>query len=300
MFGYIASNPKMLSEAQRQRYKSCYCGLCRELNKTYGKIGRLTLSNDMTFLAILLASLYEPEETAGSESCPIHPLRKARWIRTGMTAYAADMNYLLAYWKCEDNLRDEGDLLQGQMARRMAKHMDGLNRMYPIQTAAVRESLDEIHRMEDARSQDVDALCRLSGKMVGAVFAPKEDAFSPILRQIGSSLGEFVYLMDAWEDFEEDRKKNRFNPLAALHEQPDYEDLIRNSLLMFMGEAVEACELLPLERDLDLIRHVLYHGVWTRYASVLEKRRIKLPEGEVNKDEGSVSDAGTADDCQHG
>jgi hypothetical protein len=70
------------------RYQAYYCGLCRTLKERYGDLGRLTLSNDMTFLLILLSSLYEPEEDV-SKGLPAppgqgaggHPKRAERLLR---------------------------------------------------------------------------------------------------------------------------------------------------------------------------------------------------------------------------
>ena len=61
MFGYIAPVLSVLSEERKQRYRSFYCGVCHALLKRHGQARRLSLSNDMTFLAMLLSSLYEPE-----------------------------------------------------------------------------------------------------------------------------------------------------------------------------------------------------------------------------------------------
>ena len=68
MFGYITANMTTLDKEQQTRYRAYYCGLCRVLREQYGQVGRMTLSNDMTFLAIVLSSLYErPQQAAGAQ-----------------------------------------------------------------------------------------------------------------------------------------------------------------------------------------------------------------------------------------
>ena len=57
MFGYLVADTATLTEAQLQRYKACYCGVCRSLEKRHGQLSRLTLNYDMTFLVLLLSSL---------------------------------------------------------------------------------------------------------------------------------------------------------------------------------------------------------------------------------------------------
>ena len=58
----------MLTEEQLERYRGCYCGLCRSLQERHGELSRLTLNYDMTFLVLLLGSLYEPEERGGERA----------------------------------------------------------------------------------------------------------------------------------------------------------------------------------------------------------------------------------------
>ena len=73
MFGYVIADLGRLTEAQRLRYHSVYCGLCRALYADYGAAGALALTYDMTFLALLLAALYEPEERKRRCALPAPP-----------------------------------------------------------------------------------------------------------------------------------------------------------------------------------------------------------------------------------
>lgn len=97
MFGYVLVNPQTLEEGEKQRFRACYCGLCRALKARYGDAGRLTLSNDMTFLSMLLSALYEPGGDAGRAPLPAASLKKRPYTQSAATDYAADMNILLAY-----------------------------------------------------------------------------------------------------------------------------------------------------------------------------------------------------------
>ena len=112
MFGYVIANLEGLTQAQKDRYKGCYCGLCRVLKQQHGFSGRMTLTYDMTFLVLLLSALYEADEERGMEICPAHPLRKHFYWQTRYTAYAADMNVVLAYNNCRDDWQDDGSALK--------------------------------------------------------------------------------------------------------------------------------------------------------------------------------------------
>ena len=64
MFGYVIPNQAALDDEAKARYRTAYCGLCRRIGALHGLRGRLTLSYDLTFLDLLLSSLYEGEASA--------------------------------------------------------------------------------------------------------------------------------------------------------------------------------------------------------------------------------------------
>ena len=97
MFGYMSVCHQALEKEEQQRYQACYCGLCRALGREFGQLGRLTLSNDMTFLSLLLSSLYEPREGQGTGRCLLHPLKKRAYLTGDALTYGAHMNVLLSY-----------------------------------------------------------------------------------------------------------------------------------------------------------------------------------------------------------
>ena len=62
MFGYVGVNEKELKVKELSRYQGYYCGVCHSLKERYQAVGQLTLSYDITFLALLLTGLYEPDK----------------------------------------------------------------------------------------------------------------------------------------------------------------------------------------------------------------------------------------------
>ena len=275
MFGYITVDPGALTPEAKERYQHWYCGLCQAMYRKVGQLGRAVLSNDMTFLAIVLSSVYEPDETEETRACPMHPLKKRGMHATGLTEYCADMNLLLAYYKCLDNVRDENKSSSRRMAKSLEKEVESIRRRYPEKDACIQDVLERIHQGEDADSQDVDAMCRLSGEMVAEVFCQREDIFAPLFRQIGYALGQFLYLCDAWEDYDEDLKKHRYNPLKCFHDQPGFEETVYDALSGMAGEALAAAHLLPVVRDQDLVENILLHGVFYRYNLCMQKKLRK-------------------------
>ena len=276
MFGYVAPVLNVLSDEQKQRYRSFYCGLCHALLNRHGRIRRLSLSNDMTFLAILLSSLYEPDTVAANSRCALHPLKQHTFLSSPLIDYAADMNALLFYYKCMDQRMDDHSPA-GRAGETMFRNAASeVRSLWPAQAEEVKQALSELWKEEAKTGPDPDRLCNLSGQMLGAVFVPRpEDPWSSVLRTLGTGLGRFIYWMDAWEDYDEDMKHHRFNPLASWHSRPDYEDFCKETLELLIADAAGSFEILPLEQDLDIMRNVIYSGVWQRYHLKTERSRRK-------------------------
>lgn len=47
----------------------------------------------------------------------------------------------------------------------------------------------------------------LTGEMLGEIFCWREDEWQEELRTLGFYMGKFIYIMDAYEDYDEDRRK---------------------------------------------------------------------------------------------
>ena len=110
MFGYLISTGDLLSEEQFKTYKSYYCGLCHGIRDGFGEIPRLALAYDMTFLILVLSSLYEPETTSARGRCLPHPFKEHSFRSNAFTDYAASMNVYLAWLNCLDDWEDERKL----------------------------------------------------------------------------------------------------------------------------------------------------------------------------------------------
>lgn len=265
MFGYVEAQPKLLSEEQLSRYRGCYCGLCHALRERHGSMARMTLTYDMTFLILVLSSMYEPEERAGEEKCPAHPFKAQHYWRNEISDYAADMNMALAYLNCRDDWKDDFSLTALAEARLMKASYDRVCASYPRQCKVIEESIAELSRIEESREEDPDGASRCFGRLMAELFAYKEDYWSDSLRAMGMALGQFIYIMDACIDLRDDKRYYKYNPMLSLFNRVDEEKRFREILEMLMGECVFHFERLPLVQDADLIRNILCFGVWNKF-----------------------------------
>lgn len=273
MFGYVVVNRETLSPESEARFKAYYCGLCKALRRRHGLTGALTLSNDMTFLSIVLSGLYEPEEISGKERCFYHPMKAHDWLASEALDYAADMNVMLAYHLCMDSWNDERKLLSLAEAGLVKKGYEKVSAMYPEKCEFVGDMIRALGDIESKPpTEDIDLPTNLVGELIGEIFAYRDDEWKADLTRMGAALGRFIYIMDAYDDLPRDLKKNCYNPLRPFAEMADYEDRCLDMLTMHIAECTEEFEMLPIIRDAGILRNVLYSGVWSKYAYIQRRK----------------------------
>ena len=275
MFGYVLALEDQLTPEAWQRYRGAYCGLCRTLGMQFGQRTRLTLTYDMTFLVVLLSSLYEPEEYRAAGRCGMHPLHPRDYWYNDTTVYAAAVNVLLAREKLLDDWRDDKNPAARAGAALLDRACARAESQDPRQFTAIRQELDALSALEREGREDPDAAANCFGRLMAALFCWKEDRWAPQLSQMGMALGRFIYLMDAWEDVDADIKKHRYNPLKVHAARADFDAWMGDLLMVILGDCTEAMEQLPLVQDVEILRAILYAGVWNRYA-----RKMKQKEKE--------------------
>lgn len=273
MFGYIVVHKPEMKFREFDMYQSYYCGLCKSLKDRYGKRGQMTLSYDMTFLALLLTSLYEAETVSGYRRCVAHPVEKHLYRQNEFTDYAADMNLLLSYEKCLDDWNDERKMKKRLMAALLKSKNKKVYERHSGKVDRICEYMDKIHELEEEESRNIDEVAGAFGEIMAEIFAYRQDEWEETLRRMGFFFGKFIYLMDAYEDIEADLKEGTYNPFKGIYERPDFEEQAEPVLLMMMAECSKAFERLPIVENTEILRNILYAGVWSRYDQVKQKRK---------------------------
>lgn len=315
MFGYVVVNKPELKFREFDVYRAYYCGLCHSLSKRHGLSGQLTLSYDMTFLVILLSSLYEPEHSVTSKRCIVHPLKRQNIISSEFTDYVADMNVILSYFKCLDDWHDDRSVLKLAYSKLLKKGSIGKNLnnvhatsdstadgsvaatqpnsdsnnqnsyftndsghlhispdySYKNKIEAISSLLDELGTREKMNETNVDVVAGLFGRIMQILFVPFDDIYANGLGRMGFYLGKFIYIMDAFDDVEDDVKKGRYNVFSKYYTDPDFETHVKDMLTMMMAECSDAFEMLPAVDNADILRNILYSGVWNSYERRVSK-----------------------------
>lgn len=282
MFGYVIARKDTLSEEQLARYRGCYCGLCHALKEQAGNLHRLALNYDMTFLILVLSSLYEPEEQADSARCAVHPAKPQAFWQNRFSAYAADLTVALTWHKLRDDWLDEGDKLKKGLMDQLRPAYDKVKERLPRQCAVMERELETLLALEKQGEAVPDKCAAAFGRLMAELFVEQEDHWSPVLREMGFFLGQFIYLQDAAVDLQKDAKKGRYNPLLVMNGGlPRPLAQLEPMLLMVAGSCAQAFDRLPLVQDAGLLKNILFEGIWTRYheARTRQEQKEKKKEG---------------------
>ena len=274
MLGYITIDHSELKEKDIEKYRAFYCGVCQDLKYSHGQVHRFTLNYDMTFLAILLTSLSYGKTNREQHFCLVRPGHRKTCLRNRYTAYAADMCILLVYHNLMDDWTDERSLKSAFMADAIRNDYKKTARRYPRQTKAVRDYIRKLHRVEHSGNCDPDLAAGLTGHFLEEIFLFEENSeWEKELRTMGFFLGKFIYLMDAYEDVYEDRESGGYNPLLSAADESDFEERCAEILTMMAASAAQSFERLPLVDHVDILRNILYCGIWTKYRLVHKERQ---------------------------
>lgn len=295
MFGYIRVNRPECRIREYEYYRGVYCGLCHALGKCTGQCSRMMLSYDFTFMALVRLALEGITPTLRKSGCIAHPFRRRLMARPEkgsaeeeIFSLCACAAALLSYHKICDDIADERGFRR--LRARMAKLFVTLpwrraKKRYASLEPYIRESLSALSGIEKSDGRSVDAPAEAFGRLLAEVLSyGLADGKKRIAYEIGFRIGKWVYLVDAADDYEDDIRKNRYNPLARAYGETlssgDRESLI---------EALTA-ELMQAERGFDLldypdadsqgiVENIIYSGMPSVAREVLAPE-VKEKEGQ--------------------
>ena len=127
----------------------------------------------------------------------------------------------------------------------------------------------------------MDKMAGCFGRIMGEILVYREDMWEDTIRRMGFYLGKFIYLLDAFEDVEEDVKLGSYNPFRKEYKREEFESYVKNLLVMMMAECCREFEKLPIIKYGDILRNILYSGVWCRFETICRKRKENQEKKDV-------------------
>lgn len=198
--------------------------------------------------------------------------KKKPHIENEFTRYAAAMNILLTYGKLDDNVRDRGSLLD-KMGRMMYKNSyKKALEDYPEKAAIIQSCLEQLYKIEEENSQNIDLTSNTFGEIMREVFKYRDDEYSDRLGDIGFNIGKYIYIIDAFEDLDKDLKNDEYNPFKVyMNDRDELRKKVERNLMMCLSGVEYAINGLGITVNKRIIDNIIYSGVYLRFKKIVEK-----------------------------
>lgn len=294
MFGYVTVDKPSMRVREYDYYRAAYCGLCHSMGKCTGCLSRMTLSYDMVFFALMREAITCSPASFKKKRCIRHPLVARPVMKAdGELEYAAAVAGLLASKKIDDNVNDEKGIKRfaARVTRLIFRKMRKRSRRFSAELSDfLSDRLSELDRMERERVRSVDMPADVFGEiMAGLLSFGLENEKKKIAENIGLRVGRWVYMADALDDYEDDRKSGSYNPFVELYGGEDFsEDNLLSITYMLEGElamADAAFDLLDTDGDVsrrEILKNILCLGMPQSVKKILYgKNGDKKNEGSL-------------------
>lgn len=278
MFGYVKTDLPNMYVKDTILYKATYCGLCKGIGKSCGTSGRFLLNYDLAFFSVLIHNLSNIDMKIEQQRCILHTISKRPVaVPDALTCRIAALNVILARYKLNDNIIDTG---RGKMKRLLFNSAyKKAKKAEPQLDKIVKERYDELLRLEKNACDSIDMSADPFGNMM-------KDISSLLLCEHATeqtdalfyALGKWIYLIDALDDFEKDKKGKSYNVFANA-----YMDCISKKQLLvnhsidietifgsILVEIAELTEKLDYKFNHDLTDNVLLKGLREQTKKVME------------------------------
>lgn len=265
MFGYVRPLKTELLVRELTRYRSVYCGICKEIGRRYGQFPRLAVGYDLTLLALLLLSLSEAQPPVESQACVANPVVKHPIVQGGaVISRCAALTVLLAYHKAKDNVTDDGSFT-GEVARLLlTRGYQKAKRQFPESDRLIRTHLERLSVLEKGPPDLAAAhvFGDLLADLVAEALPPdiQEASIRDAVVLFAGLTGQWIYLCDAIDDLERDCNNGNWNPFAPLPLSEARQSADRQ-LADIELEMDRIAALLPYQRDAGILSNIVTLGL---------------------------------------
>ncbi len=281
LLGYVRAYKPEMKMKDYELYKGVYCSLCRALGRNYSPLAQLFLSYDFTLACILRLAAAESGCSFSQKRCPYNPAKKCMICGSkDVFDLCSHAVIITVYYKILDNLRDKGffsKLAAALVFPAVALMHKKAKKLAPEIEAAVADAMQKQAQAEAKADPSLDEAAHPSAEALAKVFSLGFDGRkAEALQSIGYMTGRFVYILDAADDLEGDVKKGSFNPfksedITSENGRKAFAEKVRGMLNLTQSEALEAFDMLDLQRFYDIAENILLEGLSNCAERVLSK-----------------------------
>ncbi len=285
MFGYVNTYKPELKMKEYELYKGIYCSLCKSLGKNYGQITRMFLNYDFTFLALCAMAFNENSPKFEKSHCTFCVSKKCMCCEkeNDELRFASAATVLTVYYKIKDNISDNSSikkipyyLIFPYIKSKYIK----VKKDYPDMVDFFDKSMFSQSEIEKRNSGITDEAADNTGKMLGYLMSYNVDGNEKIIAdRFGYFLGRLIYLFDALDDLEKDKKNDNYNVFLTKSGKYSFEKIRSDAdelLQITADEMAKTYELLTINRFKPIIDNIIYYGLDLSISRVLRTEESKI------------------------
>ena len=207
-------------------YKLHMCGLCHALGDAYGLPYRILTSHEMILLNMLITAQQDEEPTLVIRRCPLNPFRKVNANQGIASKFSSAVAVSLTKASYEDKVQDSPrwnfiprliNVMLNSISRSAIQNLEqmGFETKSLLQLSVIQA------KIENSKIQNPAIPTAITSAKLFEMAAnlAENDHNKNILAKIGARYGEYVYLMDAFQDFPDDMQLGNYNPLRQFSRQ---------------------------------------------------------------------------------
>ena len=283
MFGYVRADTPYLYIKDDTLYRAMYCGVCKGIGQVCGNAARMALSYDITFLSVVLHNIKGEDVKIEKQHCLTHCIRSRKMAEVDeLTKKLGALNVLLAYYKCADDIDDgDGGRIKSLLLKKGFKRA---KRAYPEIEKIVRENLTSQAKIEKEKTESIDraadATANILAQFSNLVLEDKATAYT---RNLFYAVGKWIYLIDALDDYDKDRKKSAYNPFYFAYNAENKQELLkgkRGEEVQFVFHSIffdirENLSQIAFPFNRDLSDNILLRGLPKTTKEIMECKQCK-------------------------
>lgn len=287
MFGVLRGASCGLKPDQKMQWMNHICGVCLALRDNGGQASRLCTNYDSALISVL----YEAQSDRPVEMTTSHCALRGSRFRAEVVSpqdvgaqYAASIALTAGATKIEDHIEDGETALRwfpklsGHLAQNWKTAGAKLGEQTGFNTQTITDQTAQQSHHEAQPAQDFFYYARPTEMAVASAFQhtavlAQRPHNAPILYEMGALFGRIMYLLDSYQDYDDDLAQGKFNALAAGFSG----DEVNEKAQQLFKEAFQQLKKLFFQLDLprpDLARQLLVQQLKKRGYRLLDIAQI--------------------------
>jgi hypothetical protein len=240
----------------------------------------------MTFLAILLSSIFVDGAEGHKEFCGFKMKKVAVIEPNEYINYAADMNIILSNRKLLDDYKDDKNYFALAASKFIGTKK--LSDMAKSRIDLLDKHLEDLRKLEKSKCTSIDETGHCFAELTSEIFSVSDGIEGKVLKVLGYNVGKWIYTVDAFDDLEKDIKDKKYNPFIYNfnYRGEKIEDFKKSilenaefTLIRCLDEISKAAALIDVRKNSGIVENIIYLG--------MKEKTMKVLKGE-NENEKSL------------